>query len=914
MYREDISRLNVKKHKFRGILMGTASAVIMAAISQMSPACANDKKPTNIAQEDLGAALLAFAQQRQISIIYDPEQLKGKTSHEVSGRYSIPEVLQQLLTGSGYIYETDKKGNFYIRKQSYDKISDLNGFTNKKYALADNSSYFIENARTDIATTANQENDTEFVSNRKVAAVEEEIELEEIVTTGSHIRGAKSASPVFIYDRKDIDKTGLSTLPQFMRTLPQVFGGGASDGNIGISSANKAGLNVGGGSGINLRGLGTSSTLVLLDGNRMSTAGFGEFVDISLIPLTAIDRVEVLTDGASAIYGSDAVGGVVNFILRDNYEGAETRVRYGTVTEGRSDDLQIGQIFGANWDGGNGLISYEFNRRTALDSKDRTFTRDTIDPTDLLPEQTRHSVFVKAGQNLTEQVDFFGTAFYSQRVRKLFSGSTFSPETFFLSGPTEQYGATVGLETSISRSWQAKLIGTYNQNKVSNLTQTFRLPFDMIDAPVRETGSFNVSRVRTLEAKADGTLFSLSGGDVKMALGGQYRKEDLSTKSLTGQAVPSDRNIYSVYGEIFTPLIGSENSKPGFDRLELTLALRYEHYSDFGSTTDPKFGILWSPVTGLNFRGTFGTSFRAPLLTELSEQNLTTFLFSIPDPANPSQNIPGLIAFGNNANLQAETATTWTTGFDIKPDSIPGLNISLTYFNIKFKNRITDPGGGLNGFTDPKFAPLVTRNPDAALITLLTSVPNFNNFSPFDPADTKIIFDRRLRNLSTVDTSGLDFSLSYGFDTGSSSWNLTFNGTYLIERSEQIFATTEAIDTVDTVNNPAALRLTAGLSWSRNGFATNFLVNHTGSYKDVRVDPVLDVSSWTTIDLNISYNTEDRHNSDWLRNTIFSLSIQNLFDQDPPFVTDINGSNRNFDPDNATALGRFIAFQVTRKW
>lgn len=743
---------------------------------------------------------------------------------------------------------------------------------------------------------------------------DDELSFEEIVVTGSHIRGAKSAAPVYSYDREDIDKTGLATLPDFIRTLPQVFGGGASDGNAGISSANNAGLNIGGGTGVNLRGLGTNSTLVLLDGKRMSTAGFGEFVDISLIPLTAIARVEVLTDGASATYGSDAVGGVVNFILKEDYEGAETRIRYGTVTEGQSDDLQVGQVFGGGWDGGNGLISYEYNRRTALDAKDRRFTEDTIDPTDLLPEQTRHSVFLKAAQDLSERIELSGTAFYSHRNRERFNGSSFSSETFFLSGPTEQYGGTVGLDAMIANNWRGEVTGTYSRNEIFNKTQVFSLPFSEGDTPVQETGTRNMSRVAALEAKTDGTLFQLPGGAAKLAIGGQYRTEKLSTKSLTGLPAPSDREIYSFFGEIFLPLVQPENRRLGLEKLEITVAARHENYSDFGATTDPKFGLRWSPVSWLDLRGTWGTSFRAPLLTELSERNLTAFLFRIPDPADPTQFIPGMIALGNNAGLQPETATTWTAGLDYSPDALPGLDFSVTYFDITYDNRITDPGGGLDGFTDPKFAPLVTRNPNPALVALLAATPNFRNFSPFDPEDTEILFDRRLRNLSAVDTNGLDVTLSYAFDTDIGSWSADISGTWLIEKTEQIFETTVAIDVLDTVNNPADLRLSSGLSWNRDGFAANLRINHTGGYRDIRVDPVVPVAAWTTVDLNLSYNTEDRHQSPWLRNTVFTFSAINLFNQDPPFVTDINGTNRNFDPDNATARGRFISFQITRKW
>lgn len=751
----------------------------------------------------------------------------------------------------------------------------------------------------------------EVQADRKENKPAESIELEEIVVTGSNIRGARSASPVFIYDREDINKTGLSTLPQFMRTLPQIFGGGASDGNVGISNANNASLNVGSGTGINLRGLGTGSTLVLLDGRRMAAAGFGEFVDISSIPLTALERVEVLTDGASAIYGSDAVGGVVNFILRDDYDGAETRVRYGLVTEGQHDDLQIGQVFGKTWEGGNGLISYEFNKRTALDSEDRIFTKNSPDPTDLFPKQTQHSVFAKAKQNLSENVELLGTAFYSSRNSDLFTASQFAPETTLNNSRSQQYGATVGIQAAISNSWQGELIGSYNQNETSVLQQQFVVPFSSTNASISEVESLTISKVRALEAKTDGTLFNLAGGEVKLALGGQYRRETFDWPKETLEA---NRNIYAFYGEMFIPLISDENRRQGFERLEVTLAGRYEHYSDFGSSTDPKFGLLWSPANGLNLRGTYGTSFRAPLLFELAETNLASFLFSVPDPADPSQNIPGLIVFGNNSTLQPETATTWTAGFDLKPDSIPSLNIEMTYFNIKYKNRIVDPGGFLDGFSDPRFSPLVTNNPDPDFIEFWTSIPRFFNFSPFNPEDTQIVFNRQRRNLSSLNTSGLDFSIAYNFDTDIGSWNFALNTTYLFEQIQQLLETSEPLDLVNTVNSPAALKVNGLVSWNKDGFATNLRVNHIGSYEDVRQDPTVGVSSWTTVDLNFSYNTEDRHSSPWLRDTVFLLSIQNLFDQDPPFVVGISGTNRNFDPDNATSLGRYIAFQITRKW
>src|SRR5690606_31931103 len=130
-------------------------------------------------------------------------------------------------------------------------------------------------------------------------------------------------------DRQDIERSGYATTQDLVRSLPQNLST-VSDTTFGAANG---GIDTGyGGSGVNLRGLGSESTLVLVNGRRLAAAGRGDFVDVSLIPLSAVERVEILTDGASAIYGSDAVGGVVNLILRKNFEGAETRLRYGAVS------------------------------------------------------------------------------------------------------------------------------------------------------------------------------------------------------------------------------------------------------------------------------------------------------------------------------------------------------------------------------------------------------------------------------------------------------------------------------------------------------------------------------------------------------------------------------------------------------
>ncbi|MFD2499803.1 TonB-dependent receptor plug domain-containing protein [Rhizorhabdus histidinilytica] len=153
------------------------------------------------------------------------------------------------------------------------------------------------------------------------------------------------------------------------------FGGTATEDSLSTGS-DRSFPNTGFGSGANLRGLGSDATLVLVNGRRMAgSGGKGDFTDLSSIPVGSIARIEILADGASAIYGSDAVGGVINMILKKDFEGAETRARFGSATSGSLRDYQFSQLAGTRWSTGHIMASYEYSKRAALPSADRRFTR-----------------------------------------------------------------------------------------------------------------------------------------------------------------------------------------------------------------------------------------------------------------------------------------------------------------------------------------------------------------------------------------------------------------------------------------------------------------------------------------------------------------------------------------------------------
>src|SRR5258708_6214369 len=183
--------------------------------------------------------------------------------------------------------------------------------------------FFLFAARTAIAQqTAPAENTTDAVK------------LEKFVVTGSYLPVAANsvAIPVITVDSKSIENSGNNTnvLEILRKTVPQFSG----NGNLGSANSNVGSSSTNGGSQLALR---NTATLVLINGRRVayspvSSSGGYQFVDVNMIPVAAIDRIEVLADGASAIYGSDAVAGVVNIIMKSSYQGFETGGRYGWTT------------------------------------------------------------------------------------------------------------------------------------------------------------------------------------------------------------------------------------------------------------------------------------------------------------------------------------------------------------------------------------------------------------------------------------------------------------------------------------------------------------------------------------------------------------------------------------------------------
>jgi outer membrane receptor protein involved in Fe transport len=851
---------------------GSVAALVCAAPAHAQPA---DEIQFAIPAQDLAVSLREVSRRTGRNIIAPAELLRDRQAPAVSGPFTAEGAVRILLTGTGL--DVRRVGGSLV--------------------------IFSPQAALDPRADAAQP--------QSGAAAEETI-----VVTGTNIRGAQQTAPVIVLRREDIDASGSTSVEQLMARVPQNAQGGVNREN---SLAVGAGADpTEHGAGLNLRGLGQRATLVLVNGRRLAPSGSGSFVDVSLIPVSAVERVEILTDGASAIYGSDAVGGVVNFILRDDFEGVETFVNAGTATEGDGDVLQVGATAGTNWNSGGAMLSYEFRAEDEILARDRDFTN--FPPgTFLLPRERRHSLFGALRQDLTARLRADLTGSFSTRDTDrtyFFAGSTL-PVATVAEATTFSLGGT--LRYDLGSDWAVRLTGGYSRSRTDQ--EQVQSGAGLVNARATRNS------IADLGVTADGSLFRLPGGSVRIAIGVEGRHEtyndDFETPNLS-LPVGQSRNVIAAFAEAQVPVFSAVNRRPGLERLVLTAAGRYERYGDFGSTFNPKLGVLWSPVEGLTFRSSYDTSFRAPLLSETagaySAIYVPSFLVFI-DPAQATG--VGLVLGGSNPGVRPERSRSWTIGAELAPPRVSGLRLSLNYYSIRFSDRIALPSPIITVVGDPAFDSIVMRNPDddllrqligGAAVSLDISGPNFTNGNA-TPADVSVLVDGRINNTAVTRTRGLDFNLGYRFASGQNRFVINANLNYILAFEDQLRVSSPPIDALDTPYRPLDFRARTQLGWSRGGWSTNLFLNHADSYRDNRGGRDLPVGSFTTVDLGVSYET-GAASPDWLRGTRIALFAENLLDQDPPRLLPDPGSTSGlgYDPVNATGRGRFVSLQIRKRW
>ncbi|MEM5518048.1 TonB-dependent receptor [Henriciella sp. AS95] len=766
----------------------------------------------------------------------------------------------------------------------------------------------------------------------------------------------------------------------------------------------------------NLRNLGASggsTTLVLLNGQRMVGSGVLQTSpDPSSIAPSVLGNVEVVLDGGSSIYGSDAIGGVINFIPRSEVDGIELSVRQGFGDEFDSTNASV--LAGKSWDGGNVYAAYNYNQHDDVFGRDRdyiyqdhtarggtdyrsvncspgtviandipfalpTFTvgANLCDETDVLtvyPEQEDHRFFGKLTQDLSDTLTFEISAYSSDRetvhqgqgpgtgtgvrgqgtitaanpyFQSIFGEQsqtvTFSYADVF--GPALESGSelsswmvTPQLTWDFSETWQLKLSANYGQsdnvvrsNQINALAEAAALagttpetalnPYNVSatnPAVLAAIGDFQIygdsqQELLQLKSVADGTLFSLPSGDVKLAVGAEFIEEKIDAAQGQGprQALDlfradSSRDISSVFGEVLFPLFDNE----GLGSLDASVSARYDSYSDVGDTTNPKVGFTYKPTSDIAVRGSWGTSFHAPSLADTGNsvdtriQVVPISPYLAPGAAPTDFLRPTVVVAGGNPDLRPEEAETYSFGVDWVPmdGALQGLLVSLTYFNVEFTDQIaivpvSEPGF----FSTEAYEPFYTVNPtlaDALAVGEGLRVENAPSLEAlFFATSPYLLVDARRNNLGSVKTDGLDFGVRYQTETDIGGLYAGVWGTYTLGRD---VTAAQGAATVDALEfGVSRLQLVADFGWSMGDFEASLRANHSAGYD---VSATSDVGSFTTVDLTGRWTLPG--NDSWRGDTVLSLGVDNLLDEDPPYFDDIDGYA------NGSTLGRVVSVGV----
>ena len=827
-----------------------------------------------------------------------------------------------------------------------------------------------------------------------------------VVITGTSIRGVPpTGSNLISVSRDDIETLGAANTPDLLASVPQLNS---------FNTAPQASIGGFGSFAPGMRGLPANATLPLMNGRRLVAAAANETnPDFPLIPSLALERVEVVADGASAIYGSDAVAGVVNFITRKNFTGLEVSATYGQADEYFSGN--IGAVYGTDWGTGSALVAYQYTENDNIMGGDRDYrsqdfranggidtrstscpapnvlanstfyavyyaapalapnTRNFCDagaPADLFPASQIHAVFASAEQDLTDDITVWAEALLTDRrdqIRAALpvqsalitnanpffrqppgSGATaefvfFRPDNLvgddhFLNRDKREVGNTsAGIDFALPGDFNLSVYGTFDWAEnvafipsintaalgaaaAGTTTATALDPFGTGTSPAvvnailnSATSVDNEQRINLGAVKLDGPVADLPGGQAKIAVGAELRRETFKQAGFVGASpVPEslDRDVKSVFAEVFVPLVGPGNAGPLMQSLDLSVSGRYDDYSDFGATTNPKVGINWSPTDGLLVRGSYGTSFRAPGTRQLGATVGAYYLDAANsavfanDPTRGAAQVNTVYLLGGNRGLQPEEATTYSFGVDYNPAFLPDLRTSLTYYDLEYSGVIGTPSAALV-FSDPTLASVVYRNPSPTQLASLLALGVPVNLPTPLPAIGNFL-DLRVNNYGIRKTDGIDFDVNYTWTTDFGSVFADLAGNYILNFETQASPASAVSDALVLGIPQSTVRGTLGVQTGpfslagfvnyRDGVRSNF-TTPTG-VSSYQADP------YTTVDLRLSWTLPDGGLTD---GSVLTLQVNDLLDETPPYFPATDGIGGAYNP-----IGRYVGLNLRK--
>ncbi|MGQ0428474.1 MAG: TonB-dependent receptor plug domain-containing protein [Gammaproteobacteria bacterium] len=834
---------------------------------------------------------------------------------------------------------------------------------------------------------------------------------ETIYVTGSRIgRSAdfEGPSPLITVDREAIENSGYANLQQLLEKIP-VNGNGAfsTRGNNQDSTANGA-------ASISLRGLGADATLVLVNGRRVAISSFAEsvttnFVDINTIPVAAIERVEVLKDGASAVYGSDAVAGVINIVLRRNFDGFEVSAGYGDVTSGSNAETSASAIWGTSGEDSNFTMIFDYFQNDTLFNTERglmgsanqsalggldqrssrgypgrffvddgeggsVIMRDPACPAGsiagqtclydygpwniLIPEAERTGLLLLGHKGLGGGTELFTEIAVQHNTSVAQGAPTPLDESAGLTlnnhpnDPfpgtnavgisrfrtvdagarqwdieTDNLRAVLGLRGELSDwDWElavqrARSESTQTGDRSQGWVRTDFLqveldagrynpfgatvnPPSVIDAITTNLVRQGESNLTSYDAQITGPLFDMAAGPVLLAAGLEYRDENVSdvpddqfqrglifgTEAVSAAA---SRDNWSAFVEFSVPLL---------DSLELQIAGRYDDYSDFGDTTNPKLALRWAPVDQFAVRASWGEGFRAPSLAQIGlgpseESEFFQDTFGCADNPAYCANTDFLIIFSGNPDLQPEESETFNVGAVWHP--FDSTSLSLDFWDIQQDNKIDEV---------PRIFIYNRECNNQASTICVRAAP-----LPGDTLGALQFIRSGFVNISSQSAQGIDLAVYHNMEVGSGSLTLGLDYSHLLEFDKVVlgangltFETQQFAGEYEFPEDRVAL---TG-QYQIGDWGIYSRVNHISSFNDFRnlsptsLSPVRSVDAFTTVNFQFTYAG--------IKNTKVALSIDNAFDELPPFAigdsdTDLYGYVR----DTHSPRGRFWSLRTT---
>jgi iron complex outermembrane receptor protein len=875
---------------------------------------------------------------------------------------------------------------------------------------------------------------------------------ERVEVTGSSLRrvDAETALPVTIIRTEDLAKQGVTSVEQ---AVARIAAGQAGQTAVNISGS--VGAVTGGKSEANLRGLGSNKTLVLLNGRRLANhayVGVEGSTDLNAIPLAAIDRIEVLRDGASSLYGSDAVGGVINFILRREYSGLEVayenqtpqkdggKVNRATLTGGygsldkqrfnvfgsldyRKQDVLLaaqrdfsktgiidGQVtagtsgtsFPGSLDGFSPSLAagcappssipneagtacrYDFSREVDDIPKSEQLTGLIRGSFQLTPDNLISAEYLRAKNKVTDQVapdPRTGDLMPLNHPDWPIDPATGLPRPTTIAdvgngqpgGLLRWRSVPMGKRTTETQETNERLLGelqgsaagwdyrgAIGKNKFKSedfarkgFGQGSVIQQDLLNGLINPFGPQSAADQAALDAAQvnqkyltgrgdvsfiDGRvakdLATTSAGTLSFALGAEFRKEKYSNEPepITGEVpslgvdplsgVSGERKVWAGFFEFGIPIVKS---------FDATLSGRYDHYSDFGSTFNPKVALRYQPAQQVLLRASYNTGFRAPTLYDIySPANLTFTANPYDDPvlcpngtaippADPGvvcgqqtlRRLGGPVSRGQPINaLKPEKSQTVTFGMVFEPTN--SITMGLDFWWLMLKHQLTNLPEQAVFSNLAKYGNRITR---CSQITAAERDAVNNNTGACIPTTYDAIawIDVPTQNLGNISTYGVDVTFASHFPTGEyGRLGINLDGTYVTKYDYQREDGGEYIHNVGVFQDAAPVlrwQHSLSFSWSTGPWATTVTNLYRSGYIDQFTNAdgsIHEVGSYSIFDFTLAWSG--------VKNLTLLAGVHNIFDTNPPSTNQTLTFQRGYDPRFADPRGRTWLFRAAYKF